>query len=382
MAPLSRREFLRLTTLSTVATVLSACNTHVPATASIETRTRIPATPSTETRIPIPATTPAETRTPVPTSTPSETRNVTSKLSVHISSGNRRGFTDWLQKCSNAGSPIRIIYSLNEDISGDIARYSPSTRWVYRRQSEAWNRLPDGLYLDDPEKSATRWLSAPLEKGKSLMDIWRLNSADWFDPLNEPVIELADPNNPAQVADTVRRAQWLNTWMITALNTANSNGFKLALFSFPTGSPPLLKWNEVNTSQIQVPANPDCQSIVWYYLLPALRLGKQLGAILSLHAYWEDRDPSTDHSAALRYRDVVSILPLDAQLPIVISEASSGNGYGTLLSGQRWIDDMAKYDSQLMKDDYVLGACAFQLGGSESNLVSALPQYAEYIATH
>ncbi len=214
------------------------------------------------------------------------------------------------------------------------------------------------------------------------MDIWRLNSADWFDPLNEPVIELADPNNPAQVADTVRRAQWLNTWMITALNIANSSGFKLALFSFPTGSPPLLKWNEVNTSQIQVPTNPDCQSIVWYYLLPALRLGKQLGAILSLHAYWEDRDPSTDHRAALRYRDVVDILPLDAQLPIVISEASSGNGYGTLLSGQRWIDDMAKYDSQLMKDDYVLGACAFQLGGSESNLVSALPQYAEYIATH
>jgi hypothetical protein len=99
-----------------------------------------------------------------------------------------------------------------------------------------------------------------------------------------------------------------------------------------------------------------------------------------LHAYWEDADPSQETDNALRYRDIYAALPDEARLPIVISEASSGNGYDVGKRGQVWVDDMAKYDGELMKDSYVLGACAFQLGGSESNLKEALPQYGTYIA--
>lgn len=308
-----------------------------------------------------------------------------SKLSVHISA-NPEGLDPLLLKCAQANSPISVIYSVNQNIADSIARNSPGTKWIYRRQTEAFNRLPNAFYIEDPTQNARQWLSQtrdPADKRRTQVENWQLNPATWYDPLNEPVIEIADPDNPAQVADAVRKAQWLNTWMITALNIADGLGFKLALFSFPTGSPPLLKWNEVNTSQIQVPSNPECQAVVWHYLLPALRHGKQSGAVLSLHAYWEDRDPSVDRRDALRYRDLMRILPSDAQLPIVISEASSGNGYNTSLHGQRWIDNMGKWDTELMKDPIILAGCAFQLGvGAESNLAEIMPQYGDYIAAH
>jgi hypothetical protein len=271
-----------------------------------------------------------------------------SKLSVHISSGNRSGFSEWLQKCAEAGSPIGIVYSVNENISGDITQHSPSTKWVYRYQTEEFSRLPDGFFEGDPVKNATEWLTKTKDSRKrTLIQNWKLNQADWFDPLNEPV-----PDIPV-------KAQWLNQWMLKALEIANDNGFRLALFSMPTGGPPI---------------------DMWQLLVPALQRGKELGAILSLHAYWETDQPETEEDNALRHRKIYATLPDDAQLPLVMSEASPGNGYDVGWRGQAWVDNMARYDAELMKDAYVLGACGFQLGGQESNLRSVLPQYAAYIA--
>ena len=317
-------------------------------------------------------------------------RGPMSKLSIHISA-NPEGLGPLLLQCAQAKSPIAVIYSLNQNIDDAIQHNSPETKWIYRRQSDVFARLPGDFWLGDPAQSATSWLIGvrdPGDKQRTQVDNWKLNPADWYDPLNEPVIEIADPTNPAQVADAVRKAQWLNTWMITALNIANSNGgLKLALFSFPTGSPSLAKWNEINASQIQVPPQPECQAVVWYYLLPALRLGKQLGAVLSLHAYWEDRDPSVDRRDALRYRDLISLLPSDAQLPIVISEASNGNGYGVSKGkghGQAWINDMASWDTELMKDPIILAGCAFQVGRNVESQIppDVLAKYGDYISAH
>lgn len=271
-----------------------------------------------------------------------------SKLSVHISSGNRSGFTDWLDKCVAGGSPIGIIYSVNENISGDLAQHSPTTKWVYRYQTDEFNRLPDGFLEGDAVKNATEWLTKTKDSHhRTLIENWKLNKADWFDPLNEPV-----PDNEA-------KAKWFNTWMLTALEIAHQHDLKLAIGSFTTGAPELS---------------------VLQFMVPSFQRGKELGAILSLHAYWELDDPSQDKDNALRYRDIYATLPPEARLDIVISEASSGNGYDTGRTGQNWVDDMAKYDTELMKAPYVLGACGFQLGGQESNLRSALTQYATYIA--
>jgi hypothetical protein len=169
----------------------------------------------------------------------------------------------------------------------------------------------------------------------------------------------------------VRRAEYLNTWMLTALKIAADNGFKLAVFSFPFGSPPYKAWS---------------------HLVPALKRAKELGGILSLHSYTED-GPLLQRNAdgtfnqftldrGLRHRRIYASLPPEARLPLLYSECSPNNGYGMGLSGQKWVNVMGEYDTELFKDDYIIGLDAFQLGGDESNLVSVLDRYADYISAH
>jgi len=292
-----------------------------------------------------------------------------SRLSVHLNaSGNRTGFGDFL-KTSQPG----FIYSLNGNIRSDVDKLSPKTKIIYRRQSTGWQRLPNNFFNDDPVQNATNWLTVkPKGESTNLLGNWALNKADYYDPLNEPSIEL--PPNPTdnQIADMIRKSTYLNTWMVTALEIAHQYGYKLSLFSFPFGSPSFQAWE---------------------YLLPAMKLGKKYGAILSLHAYTEsggmlqyNPDGSFTQNTlnwTLRHREIYAkYVPVDAQLPIVYTEASSSNGYDVELSGQAWIDDIGSYDTELFKDAYIAGICGFQLGGSESNLVDVLPQYATYIQNH
>ena len=280
-----------------------------------------------------------------------------SRLSVHYNdSGNHTGFGDWIKVAKPS-----IVYSLNGNIKDTLNRFSPATKIVYRVQNAYWARLPEGMFVGDASQNATRWMLGIRDNGgRTLMDVWALNPADYYDPLNEPV------------AHTASEAQWLNTWMMTALEIAHQRGFKLVMFSFGT-------------------ANPAYES--WQYLLPSLRLGKQYGAILSLHVYQDGslllKNPDGSYTdvtlnQTLRHRKVYAqYVPADAQLPILYSEASPNNGYGMGgMSSQAWINDMGAYDTELFKDAYIIGICGFQLGGSESNLQPALVNYGQYIASH
>ncbi len=299
-----------------------------------------------------------------------------SKLSIHISA-NPEGLDPLLLKCAQANSPISVIYSVDQNIADSIKRNSPGTKWIYRRQARSFERLPDA-WNGDPEQNARNWLIGirdPADQHRTQVENWALNHADWYDPLNEPAIEIADPNNPEQVAEAVRRAKWLNTWLLTALNIAKERDVRLALCSFPTESPPV-------------------DARIWNELIPALRLGKQLGAILSLHAYG---DPFGDGSlsgklserpqAYLRHRDIWALLPEDARLDVVYSECGADNGFNTgsvSKSDTRFIDDLAACDLEWMKDRGVLAACAFQVGkGVESEIKpDVLEKYGDYVSTH
>jgi murein DD-endopeptidase MepM/ murein hydrolase activator NlpD len=273
-----------------------------------------------------------------------------SKLSVHYNDqGNKKGFGDFLKSAKPA-----IVYSVNGNIKPDIIKNSPNTKLVYRRQTGTFHRLPDNFFLDNPEQNATDWLlniKDPTDQDRSQIENWLLNPADYYDPLNEPVPQ------------TVNEAEYLNRWMIKALEIAHSHGLKLALFSFAFGTP---------------------DYGIWQYLIQALQLGKQYGAILSLHEYSKSGPmmEAVDKEFVLRYRKVYTLLPDSAKLPLIISEASPDNGYGMTFYGQAWVDDMATYDAELMKDSFVLSACGFQLGGNESNLVDALPNLTQYIVDH
>lgn len=277
---------------------------------------------------------------------------MTNRASVHATQpGSQTGLGAFLRNTYAAGNPVPVVYSVNGSLKSVLTGNSPPTKMIYRRQTDTFNRLPPNFFNDDPVVSATNWMSKtqdPSDSNRTLVQNWALNPSDWYDPLNEPVI------------GTVAQAQYLNTWMLTALDIAHANNFKLALFSFSTGSP---------------------QMDLWQYLYPALRKGAAQGAILSLHEYSVNNSmQNADPGNVLRYRDVYNILPADCKMPIVISECGAGNGYNTGLSGQAWVNDLMWYNAQTCQDDYLLGFCAYQLGGSESNLVDTLPAYATAIS--
>ena len=281
------------------------------------------------------------------------------KASVHVTQpGNTKGLGEFLRIANESGRTVPVIYSLNGNLKDTINRYSPKTKIIYRRQSDAFPRLPPNFFENDPVVSATNYLTRTKDKndqGRTQIQNWALNPADYYDALNEPSIDLPPNPTDAQIQDAIRKAQWLNTWMYTAIDIAAANGFKLALFSFPTGSPSMM---------------------VWSYLFPSMRKGRFHGSILSLHEYSVTgtmQDPSPGN--VLRYREVWDLLPDDCKMPIVITESGAGNGYDTGLSGQAFVDDQMWYNGQLCQDDCALGFCSFQLGGNESNMKDAMEAY-------
>lgn len=277
-------------------------------------------------------------------------------LSLHVSDpGRRDGFGAWLERLNQAGWPAPVLYAVNANLAGDIKRYSPQTKWIYRLQNETFERLPGDFLQGDPRVNARKWLlEAKDNSGRNQIQTWLLNPADWYDPLNEPVI------------GTVEQALWLNEWIQEALSIASDYDLKLALFSFSTGSP---------------------EYDLWQYLIAALQLGKTNGAILSLHAYNDgglaERDESGNLTqaaldTAFRHRKIYATLPDNAKLPVVYSEASADNGYG-MRPANEWIADLIAYGEIIKDDPLVLGACAFQIGGNESNCYSVVGDYAEEI---
>lgn len=277
-------------------------------------------------------------------------------LSLHVSDpGRRDGFGAWLERLNQAGWSAPVLYAVNANLTDDIKRYSPQTKWIYRLQNETFERLPGDFLQGDPRANARKWLLETKDNsGRNQIQTWLLNPADWYDPLNEPVI------------GTPMQATWLNEWMLEALIIASEYGVKLALFSFSTGSP---------------------DYALWPYLLTSLQLGKSNGAILSLHAYNDgglaERDENGNLTqaaldTAFRHRKIYATLPDNAKLPVVYTEASADNGYG-MRPASEWIADLIAYGEIIKDDPIVLGACAFQIGGNESNCYSIVGDYAEEI---
>lgn len=279
---------------------------------------------------------------------------MTTKLSVHI--GNK---PTGLQDFERVANPA-VIYSLNNTIEPE----NSNTLTIRRVQNDVWHRLPDAMgqtnYFKpvsqggvDPIQAARHELTGktiyvPKRGRLNLLDYWRLGYADYYAPYNEPVLG-------ARV-DHIDKARWLNDYTCEALRIAYNAGLPLSIFSFASGNP-----------------HPETLP----YLSEAVELCYHLGGVIDLHEYGiEGPLMGSESSGALgyrRFRQAFDICP-----PIIISEASAGNGYDTGLSGQAWVNDMIAYARELERDDYVLGACAFQLDqGAESHMdYNALMLYA------
>jgi len=286
-----------------------------------------------------------------------------SKLGVHVSAGNRRGFGEFLKTC--AGSPVPVVFSVDQDVWPDVQQFSPTTLVVFRHQNKdprtGGQDGPGDAYVGDPVKSAQRWLAAN-------MPTWRKNRAHYYAPLNE------------QDAGTLPGYTWLNLFSLECLRLADEQGFKLALYGFSGGNP------RDGVTDLDRSTLED----KWRELIPSLQYAKQHGHILLLHEYGFDSPAANDGPRAslrasaphlaLRYRRSYRFLhQFNADPPLVISEAGSGvGGFGSL--GQAaWLADAVWYDSELVRDRVVLGCCLYQVGGAE-NIKDALPALGKYIA--
>jgi hypothetical protein len=128
---------------------------------------------------------------------------------------------------------------------------------------------------------------------------------------------------------------------------------------------------------------------------PAIALAcKDLGPrghYLTLHEYGGVGMPvetlkGTQPYHALRYRRLYEYLfKHDALAECIITEAGQSGG-STFPGTPAFIEDFAWYDSELMKDPYLVGAAAWSLGGlmqwAGANIQDALPALADYIIAH
>lgn len=263
------------------------------------------------------------------------------------------GLSEFIETAHPAG-----IYGLNNS-----PRF-PGVLSVLRIQNDTWGRLPEAcdteryFEVEDPIASAdyellTKTQFVPDHGHLNLIDSWKLAGADWYAPYNEWALD--------QGSDAFLKADWMTAWTVRALEIAHAAGLRLCIGSFATGNPEL-------------------------YLLPnlypMLRLAKLYGGILDLHEYGvEGALMSSPSSGALRYRTVYQSLPVDARVPIVLSEFWWGNGFeGKNITAQ--IADAAAYGRELVKDGYLLWASAFQLDlNAESNFtLDAVLAYADVAA--
>lgn len=288
-----------------------------------------------------------------------------SKIGIHVSAGNRRGFGEFLQKCADAGSPVPVVFSVDQDVWPDVQTFSPQTRVVFRHQVKdpegGGMDGPGDTYVGDPVQSARTWLAQNMVS-------WRKNRAHYYAPLNE------------QDAGTLAGYTWLNDFSLECLKIADAEGFKLALYGFSGGNP-RDGVTDLDRSTLEQK---------WRELVPSLQYARAHGHILLLHEYGFDSpaanggpDTSLRASApnlATRYRRSYRFLfHVNADPPLVISESGPGVGGFAEIGVDRWLADAKWYDGELMQDRIVLGCCLYQLGGVE-NIREGLGALGNYIA--
>lgn len=169
---------------------------------------------------------------------------------------------------------------------------------------------------------------------------------DFWQGVNEPVV---------QSADAMKR---LADFEAERARIMSGHGFRIVVGSFGVGNPPQLAW--------------------WRDFLPALEAARQFRGALALHEYaW----PSLDHESPwylLRHRKVYKGEPDQnwsgfpahlAGIPLLITECGldalivqpKPQGWRALHGHEagRYLQQLAWYDVELVKDPYVLGAAIY-----------------------
>jgi hypothetical protein len=285
--------------------------------------------------------------TPTPSPTPKWPSALSepgrSKLGLHVIQNNTPDIMEFIRRTKPP-----VVKGLGGfGWATDVKKVSPDTVTVGRLLEAPG----EGLMSGDPEETARAFVARHLEE-------YRLNpGVDYWEGWNEPV--------PTSKMDWYARFEMARTRLMA------EHGFRVAVGGFATGTP---EWDEFAA------------------FLPAIEVALAHDGILTLHEY---SAPTLDHGVGqglpghpgqpdrgtltLRYRWWYEdfLKPRGLVIPLVISEGgidgqvwqdltAPGLGWRDftdywmeqgmgLDSGQVYVDQLAWYDQELQKDDYVIG---------------------------
>jgi hypothetical protein len=261
-----------------------------------------------------------------------------SKLGLHIISWNHSSeILDFI-----AMAQPRLIKMLEfNDTNTNVARASsPSTLFVGRQYI-------DNQPLDNPALNARNFFSQlkpAIDKMGSRIDVWE----------GYGEIVLNSPDDAARY----------NDFTVAWADIMHSQGLKCAAFSFSTANPDLSYW-------------------------PMLADGARACDYLALHEYDYPRMDTRAGDFCLRYRRSYAALPADARRPILITECGiddgQNQGWMQYATADDYLAQLAWYDSELMKDDYVAGASIFTIDGKDwryFDVLHIVGRIGDYIAAH
>lgn len=262
-----------------------------------------------------------------------------SKLGLHTLRAD--GAASFVEAVRNQGARVALVKALDEfGYLRLVKTISPETVTVARS-----NIVVAVEPTGDPADVAAWLMDQHMPRWQ-----WEWDVVDYWEILNE--------NDPPTMAGHV----WLAEMYIAAMQIAEDNGHKLAIFSYSTGVPQWHEWEAIVETGVFARA-------------------KAGGHILALHEYgWPTTDyrwgEATEDMPAYQDRGVLTgryrylyrdfLIPRDEVIPLAITES----GLDPMLGGppgdgpweERYVDNMIWYDTKLREDDYVIGATMFTLG--------------------
>lgn len=279
-----------------------------------------------------------------------------SKIGCHVVQGPRNGFGEFLSRIRNAGQTLAVVKCVDDfGAAYEAKQYNPLTLTVGRVNGivDAEGQ-PRDLQAFEPRDWPSAQVAADayfsLVQGK-----WSQNR-QWID-VWETFNEFSE------------HWAWQADFYVRMMELAEASGYTLALYACSTGNPPRPE---------------DDGGVAYAAILSACKHAQMGGHYLSLHEYGlEGTLRGTQPHLALRYRTLATYLQEHNAMPaLIISECGQNAGY-EFIGTEAFIDDFAWYDSELMRDSYVVGAAAWTLGNwMSANFQDALLPLSDYIITH
>lgn len=295
-----------------------------------------------------------------------------SKLGVHLLGV---GYTDGIRQVLSAGPRVIKILGLEHGFDpnmrqamADYKRMFPDGIVVAR----VWTQRKWGLETI-PEQAAREFYAQVLEGPLNKLTPEERAMIDYVEGPNEY------DSTPA--FESVEAARWYNRFWIKLARILARDGWRSNIGSIAVGNPG---------------GTPEEIEAIWREFLPAMDAAHRLGGTWGYHSYTihYSTDMENEQWYTFRYRKLREITarlkPHLADMPLILTEGGvdyAGNkdkdGWLARGTAQQFKDWLKWYETELQKDDYVLGVTLFQIGDPQNwpsfELETLAPWLADYL---